>query len=164
MTKRTFFGIEIIAGRGVRSADIARLPFAEFWCDSAVRSSQTHDKATGEWLVRLSDWCAFSELFIATGRHRNMPKPPEVLWFDRDDDEPDQTYFGLEIVRETLVRERDIAILPFYDFWRDSSRGSAVLIDTQTDETFVYLHDWKAFSQLFIETGQHRHIPHMVET
>ena len=164
MTGRTFFGIEILGGRGVRSADIARLPFAAFWCDSAVRSSQTHDKVTGEWLVRLSDWIAFSELFITTGRHRNMPKPPEVLWFDRDDDEPDQTYFGLDIVREKLIRERDIATLPFYDFWRDSSRGSAMLHDTQTDETFVYLHDWKAFSQLFIETGRHRHIPQQVET
>jgi hypothetical protein len=39
-----------------------------------------------------------------------------------------------------------------------------MLHDTQTDETFVYLHDWKAFSQLFIETGRHRHIPQQVET
>lgn len=164
MRIRTFFGIEIIGGRGVRSADIARLPFAEFWCDSAVRSSQTHDKVTGEWLVRLSDWREFSELFIATGRHRNMPKPPGVLWFDRDDDEPEQTYFGLDIVREKFVRESNIAKLPFYDFWRDSSRGSAVLHDPRTDETLVYLKDWKAFSQLFIETGRHRHIPYLVKT
>ena len=164
MRKRTFFGIEIIGERGVRSADIARLPFAEFWCDSAVRSSQTHDKVTGEWLVRLSDWREFSELFIATGRHRNMPKSPEVLWFDRDDDEPEKTYFGLDILRGKFVRESDIAKLPFYNFWRDSSRGSTVLHDPRTDETLVYLHDWKAFSQLFIETGRHRHIPYLVET
>ena len=164
MTKRAFFGIEIIGGRGVRPADIAGLPFAAFWCDSAVRSSQIYDKATGEWLVRLSDWIAFSELFIATGRHRNMPKPPEFLWFDRVDDEPVQTYFGLDIVREKFVRESDIAKLPFYAFWRDSSRGSAVLHDSRTKETLVYLHDWKAFSLLFIETGRHRHVPHLVET
>ena len=164
MTKRTFFGIEIIGGRGVRPADIARLPFATFWCDSAVRSSQTYDKVTGEWLVRLSDWREFSELFIATGRHRNMPRPPEVASFDREDDEPEQTYFGLDILRKKFVRESDIAKLPFYAFWRDSSRGSAVLHDSRTKETLVYLHDWKAFSLLFIETGRHRHVPHLVET
>lgn len=164
MRKRSYFGIEIIGGRGVRSADIARLPFAAFRCDSAVRSSQTHDKVTGEWLVRLSDWREFSELFITTGRHRNMPKTPVVLWFDRDNDEPEQTYFGLDIVGEKFVQESDIAKLPFYDFWRDSSRGSAVLHDPQTEETLVYLHDWKAFSQLFIETRRHRHIPYLVET
>lgn len=163
MIQRTFFGLDVINGRGVRPADIARLPFAQFWCDSAVRSSQTHDKASGEWLIRLSDWTQFSELFIATGRHRNMPRPPEVLWFDRDDDEPEQTYFGLDVVREKLVRESDIARLPFYDFWRDSSRGSAVLRDAKADETFVYLPDWKAFSQLFIKTGRHRHIPYLVK-
>lgn len=80
--KQTLFGIEIIGGRGVRSTDIALLPFAEFWYDSAVKSSQTHDKLTFQWLVRLSDWWEFSELFIATGRHRNIPRSPEVLWFD----------------------------------------------------------------------------------
>ena len=163
MTKQTFFGLEIIGGRGVRSDDIARLPFSAFWCDSAIRSAQTYDKVTGEWLVRLSDWTQFSELFIATGRHRNMPKPPEILWFDRDDNEPEQTYFGLGVKRQKFVLKSDIASLPFYDFWLDSSRGSAALHDKQTDETLVYLHDWKAFSQLFIETGRHRHIPYPVE-
>ncbi len=69
MTERTFFGLEIVSGRGVRSLDIARLPFSDFWCDSAVRSAQTKDAATGEWLVRLNDWVAFRELFIETGRH-----------------------------------------------------------------------------------------------
>ena len=93
-----------------------------------------------------------------------MPRPPEVLWFDRDDDEPQRTYFGLDIVHEEFVRQRDILPLPFYDFWRDSSRGSALLRDPKTDETLVSLHDWRAFSQLFIETGRHRHIPYLVET
>lgn len=156
MTERTFFGLEIVSGRGVRPLDIARLPFSAFWCDSAVRSAQTKDAATGEWLVRLSDWVAFSELFIATGRHRNMQEPRQVLWFDRDEDEPERSFFGLEIVRGTLIRESDIATLPFYTFWRDSSKGSTVLADFKTSGHFVPLQDWRAFAQLFIETGRHR--------
>lgn len=98
MTKRTFFGLEIVSDRGVRSSDIARLPFAAFWEASATRSAQIKDTASGAALIHLHDWIAFSELFISTGRHRNMPRPPEVLWFDRDDDEPEHAYFGLEIV------------------------------------------------------------------
>lgn len=156
MTKRTFFGLEIVSERSVRLSDIAGLPFAAFWEASAVRSALIKDNASGEWLVYLHDWVAFSELFISTGRHRNMPRPPEVLWFDRDGSEPEHTYFGLEIVREKLVREADIRTLPFFDFWRDSSRGSASLSDPQSGEHLVYRHDWAAFSQLFIRTGRHR--------
>lgn len=156
MTRRTFFGLEIVSERGVRSSDIARLPFAAFWEVSAARSAQIKDTASGEWLIHLRDWIAFTELFISTGRHRNIPRPPDVLWFDRDDNEPEHTYFGLEIVRDKLVRETDIMTLPFYDFWRNSSRGSASLSDTETGEHFVYRHDWAAFSKLFIQTGRHR--------
>jgi len=40
-----------------------------------------------------------------------------------------------------------------------SSSGSTTLIDTQTGQSFVYLHDWEAFAELFIRTGKHRFQP-----
>lgn len=160
MATRTHFGLEIVSSRSVRRGDIARLPFAEFWEESAVRSGQLQDKATGEWLIHLRDWDAFCSLFIATGRHRNMAAPPQVLWFDRDDDEPTHTYFGLEVLTNQMVREADIKALPFYAFWYASSIGSAGLADPVTREHFVHLHDWQAFAQLFIRTGRHRFSPH----
>ena len=93
-----------------------------------------------------------------------MSRPPEVPWFERDDDEPEHTYFGLEVIRETLVRESDIAVLPFYNFWNDSSRGSTVVVNSKTDENLVPLSDWRAFSLLFIETGQRRFMLGNVQT
>ena len=70
-----------------------------------------------------------------------------------------RTYFGLEIINGNLVRLSDIEALPFVDFWRMSSSGSTMLVDTQTGQTFVYLHDWEAFAELFIRTGKHRFQP-----
>ncbi|WP_312938419.1 hypothetical protein [Stutzerimonas nitrititolerans] len=66
------------------------------------------------------------------------------------------TYFGLPIVRDNLVRLDDIRRLPFFSFWEESARGSAMLIGDQ-DEVFVYLHDWENFAELFIKTGTHRY-------
>ena len=51
MIERTFFGLEIVRNGGVRSSDIACLPFADFWCDSSTGSTQAIDQATGEWLI-----------------------------------------------------------------------------------------------------------------
>lgn len=152
MTQRTFFGLEIISGRGVRAAEIARLPFAAFWCDSAVRFSQIKDKSTGKWLVHLRDWILFSELFIATGRHRNMPTPKQVACFDRDEAEPQQTYFGLEIHHQHYVLPKDIEDLPFYSFWR--AYAESKLADPKIAEaTLINRDDWAAFSTEFIRTG-----------
>jgi hypothetical protein len=113
MIEHTYFGLEIVGGRGVRPADIASLPFADFWCDSAVRSAQTKDISSGEWLVRLSDWEEFSKLFIKTGQHCNMPRSSQVLWFDRENDEPERTYFGIEVVDHSYVRRKGIGALAF---------------------------------------------------
>ncbi len=66
------------------------------------------------------------------------------------------TYFGLPIVKDRLVRLDDIRRLPFFSFWEESSRGSA-LCEGDDGELFVYLHDWESFSDLFIKTGKHRH-------
>lgn len=65
------------------------------------------------------------------------------------------TFFGLSVFEGGLVRESDIAELPFYDFWRESARGSTQPIFD--DESYVYLHDWEAFCRLFIKTGKHRY-------
>jgi hypothetical protein len=72
---------------------------------------------------------------------------------------PKRTYFGLEIINGKLVRLSGIEALPFVDFWRMSSSGSTMLVDTQTGQSFVYLHDWEAFGELFIRTGKHRFQP-----
>ena len=72
-----------------------------------------------------------------------------------------RTYFGLEIVRGKLIRRRDIAALPFADFWAASSVGSAFLKDDQTGEEFIYLNDWETFARLFFKTGRHRFMPDM---
>lgn len=65
------------------------------------------------------------------------------------------TFFGLPVFDGKLVRETDIAKLPFYEFWRESARGSTQPI--LDGEVYVYLHDWEAFCRLFINTGKHRH-------
>lgn len=73
---------------------------------------------------------------------------------------PETACFGVPVMRpagqgdSSVVKERHIAELPFYSFWRDSSIGSAKsLIDGQAA---VFLHDWIAFCRLFIRTGKHR--------
>ena len=63
----------------------------------------------------------------------------------------------LEVLNDKLVRLSDIEALPFADFWRESSSGSTMLVDSRTGEPFVYLHDWEAFAELFIKTGKHRY-------
>lgn len=65
-----------------------------------------------------------------------------------------QTYFGLTIYNENLVKEDDIKKLPFYEFWLESAKGSTYpMID---NEAYIYLYDWESFSRLFIKTGKHR--------
>lgn len=66
------------------------------------------------------------------------------------------TYFGLEIIDGKLVREADIMRLPFAEFWRESSVGSTTLGHPDSNNHFVYLHDWERFAELFIRTGRHR--------
>ena len=74
---------------------------------------------------------------------------------------PQITYFGLPVIRlrqgsVLFVCEEDIKRLPFYAFWLESARGSTMMVDDVTQETYVYLHDWEAFSRLLIKTGKHR--------
>jgi len=45
----------------------------------------------------------------------------------------------LEVLNDKLVRLSDIEALPFADFWRESSSGSTMLVDSRTGETLVYL-------------------------
>jgi hypothetical protein len=159
MTRKTFFGLEIVNGRGVRLADIKRLPFANFWSEGITYLSQIKDNATNEWLLPATKWTEFSRHFIATGRHNfadNLSKKP---WGACDETDSDETYFGLQVSSKQMVREIDIATLPFFGFWRDSSIGSTGLINPKTNEHFIHLQDWKAFSEMFIKTGRHRYMP-----
>lgn len=144
--------MNIISGCGVRPSDIAALPFADFWLDSAVGSGQIQDQTTGEWLIHLHDWEAFCQLFIETGMHRNIPEPPEVLWFDRDDDEPERSYFGVEISPDKMIRESDVTSLPFYYFWCESDEAGTSKTDPKTGERCIQLSDWKTFCRRFIHT------------
>lgn len=73
---------------------------------------------------------------------------------------PDQlkihiTYFSLPVFDGRFVRLCDIEALPFAASWRESARGSAMLVNNSGD-TLVYLHDWVAFAERFIKTGRHR--------
>ena len=65
-----------------------------------------------------------------------------------------KTYFGLEIYQDNLIKEKDIKELPFYEFWKDSIKGSSQPVIE--GEIYVYLYDFESFSKLFIETGSHR--------
>ncbi|MGJ0341939.1 hypothetical protein NG769_05690 [Aliarcobacter cryaerophilus] len=66
-----------------------------------------------------------------------------------------KTYFGLEIYQDNLIKEKDIKELPFYEFWKDSIKGSTQPVIE--GEIYVYLYDFESFSKLFIEeTGSHR--------
>ena len=70
----------------------------------------------------------------------------------------EKTYFGLpvhDIGQTQAVSHEDIKKLPFYPFWLDSFAGSTFLAHPDGTE-LIYLHDWKRFCKLFIETGTHR--------
>ena len=72
----------------------------------------------------------------------------------------DKSYFGVSVVKVgnmSCVPQQEIERLPFYAFWLESAKGSAMLIHPGTGEKMVYLADWEAFSELFIRTGKHRH-------
>ena len=73
MTKRTYFGLEIVTEKLIRKSDIAALPFASFWDESSVGSAFLVDDKTGMEYIYLHDWEAFARLFIQTGQHRLMP-------------------------------------------------------------------------------------------
>lgn len=54
-----------------------------------------------------------------------------------------------------VIREIDIEQLPFYDFWKETSRGSTCYPDEQNHgKTLIYLHDWERFCRIFIATGK----------
>ena len=66
------------------------------------------------------------------------------------------TYFGIPIREKNLLKLDDIKQLPFYDFWKESTAGSTMLVDQEGNE-MIYLHDWERFARLFIEAGIHRY-------
>ncbi|WP_120499035.1 hypothetical protein [Roseovarius sp. EL26] len=82
MAQPTYFGVDIIEGKGVRESDIRSLPFYAFWYEGAVETERLKDPETGDIYVPARDWITFCQLFILTGRHRNMPLPNEAAEFD----------------------------------------------------------------------------------
>ena len=68
---RAPFGVPVYTIRGKRcvsNEDLKRLPFFDFWEDSALGSAQL--VCEGERWIYLNDFEAFARLFIATGKHR----------------------------------------------------------------------------------------------
>ena len=65
---RTFFGLEIHQGNLVKENDIKKLPFYDFWYESAKGS--TYVIIDDEEYIYLTDFESFSKLFIKTGKHR----------------------------------------------------------------------------------------------
>lgn len=70
--KTTFFGMPIVREVLIPLEEIKKLPFYDFWYESAVGSTTLLEKDGSEY-VYLHDWENFSRLFIKTGKHRNMP-------------------------------------------------------------------------------------------
>ena len=66
--RQTYFGLAVHRERYVRESEIRALPFFEFWRASSAGSTMVQEG--GDLLIHLSDWEAFSELFIRTGKHR----------------------------------------------------------------------------------------------
>lgn len=73
-----------------------------------------------------------------------------------------KTFFGLPIVtnggRKGYIRVSDIRSLPFFEFWEQGARGTTLLIGEDGEE-LIFLYDWEAFCNFFIETGKHRLMP-----
>ncbi len=64
---KTFFGLTVYR-HGVKRSDIAKLPFYEFWSDSAMGSTEA--MIDNESYVYLHDWERFCYSFILHGKHR----------------------------------------------------------------------------------------------
>ena len=71
--------------------------------------------------------------------------------------EPTKSYFGVTVHNGQYVDEEEIARLPFYDFWRESAKGSTCVVED--GKTYINLYDWEQFCTLFIKTGKHRYQP-----
>ena len=65
--KKTYFGLDVY-NAGVKKSDIEKLPFYDFWNDSAVGS--TCAIIDDEIYVYLHDWENFCRSFIKHGTHR----------------------------------------------------------------------------------------------
>lgn len=124
---------------------------------------QTYQAASAEQLIGKLDRAGIDRARISLAREGDHALAAKaVAEFELALAMPpiERTYFGLEVLsigQTHVVREADIKALPFYAFWQESRAGSASPRDR--DESYVYLHDWKAFAKLFITTGRHRHMP-----
>ena len=65
---KIYFGLEIFENNLVSEDEIKKLPFYEFWNESALGS--TYLIKDGINYIYLTDWEIFCRLFIETGKHR----------------------------------------------------------------------------------------------
>ena len=71
---KSYFGVSVVQVGNMQCVplqEIELLPFHAFWLESAKGSAMLIHPGTGEKMVDLADWEAFSELFIRTGKHRH---------------------------------------------------------------------------------------------
>lgn len=71
---KSYFGVSVVQVGNMQCVplqEIELLPFHAFWLESAKGSAMLIHPGTGEKMVYLADWEAFSELFIRTGKHRH---------------------------------------------------------------------------------------------
>ncbi len=67
-----------------------------------------------------------------------------------------KTYFGLQtykLLNGKIVKQSDIAKLPFCALWQEKSAGSTIL-PLDDNDFGIYLHDWEKFCRIFIKTGE----------
>ena len=105
-------------------------------------------------MVYLHDWENFCEFSIKTGQHRYMQNAARSVWRSREDDFTPKTYFGLEILEGDVVRIADIARLPFYEFWRDTTAQAHKKRTRHPFNQHISLSEWEGFARSFIETGR----------
>ena len=66
--QRSYFGVEVVREKLIDEVEIKKLPFYEFWLESALGSTMLNEGDKN--YIYLSDWEAFAKMFIQTGKHR----------------------------------------------------------------------------------------------
>ncbi len=66
-----------------------------------------------------------------------------------------RSFFGLPVVDDKHVRAKDIATLPFYDFWREGYDLPQLDHIEDPAGQLIPIEDRKRFSKHFVATGRH---------
>jgi len=65
---KSYFGVDVLRNELIDEAQIKKLPFYDFWLESASGSAMLLENNKN--YIYLSDWEYFCKLFIQTGKHR----------------------------------------------------------------------------------------------